>query len=162
VKMIKIGSFEFIDYDEEDKAQLESWHLDAPFGCGVVFTGNKIIVGTGSPIFQSLVGQDIRNLPSNHEIQIIRELESLAERKKIARAQNPLDDMEMWRMEGPEGTGIIKTRGGLISECDSIFDKLKCRDIRYLPASYKIKFVGIDPFVQDIKDLKATEESQNR
>jgi hypothetical protein len=145
--MIKIGSFEFIDYDEQDKARLESWHLDTPFGCGAVFTGNKIIVGSGSPIFESLIGHDIRNLPSNHKIQLIREIESVAERNKIAPPQNPLDDMEMWRMDGPEGAGIIKTRGGFIWECDSVFDKLRYQDIRYLPAAYKIKFVGIDPFV---------------
>lgn len=54
-----------------------------------------------------------------------------------------MDDMEMWRMEGPEGTGIIKTCDGFIWDYDPVFAQLKHQDMRYLPVSYKITFVGI-------------------
>jgi hypothetical protein len=88
VKMMKLGSYEFVDNDAENEAQLESWHLDAPYGCGAVFTSDKII-RSGAPIFAKLIGEDIRYLPRNHKVQRLREITSVAERHKIARATNP-------------------------------------------------------------------------
>ena len=89
--MMKIGSYEFLDYEAENDVQLESWHLDAPYGCGAVFSSNKII-RSGAPIFAKLFGEDIRHLPRHHKVQRLREITSVADRHKIARAGNPMDD----------------------------------------------------------------------
>jgi hypothetical protein len=40
----------------------EVWWLDAPFGCGGVYTVGGVVIRGGASIFNRFVGQDIRKL----------------------------------------------------------------------------------------------------
>ena len=43
MKIIKIGSYEFYDYEDENNAHLETWQIETADGSSMVVTSDKII-----------------------------------------------------------------------------------------------------------------------
>lgn len=48
----------------------ELWHLDAPYGCGMVRTVGGMIIG-GAPIFKKLRGWTLTKLPPSYKYEFI-------------------------------------------------------------------------------------------